>query len=64
MKTILPGFYRDWSNDLLVVYPDMSFEYWGGLSSDGQDRSRFYFSQDQYLLECFLDEDFEFLGKL
>jgi hypothetical protein len=64
MKKIKPGYYIDWSNDLLVVYPDMSFEYWGDYSNQYEVMKQFFYSKDSELLNCFINVPLTFLGKL
>lgn len=56
MRKIKPGYYIDWAGDLLIVYPDLSFEYWV---------EDYHYSKDIELLKCYLSVGYhKFLNDL
>lgn len=64
MKKFKPGYYIDWSNDLLIVYPDNSFEYWGDYANKYEVLRQFFYSKDADLINCFINKPLTYIGKL
>lgn len=63
-NTPRPGIFVDLLGDPVIVYNDMSFEYWGDVSGDHTLLQRFFRSYDQYLLKMYFGFGLEFVSEL